>query len=445
MMSGRMASGRVDGDAAHVVDDGGFEHPYKLTYASSAGAVDEQTGVADGAWIIWLPDGCLVIDGETVDLTANLTAANNYPEGWYDLTDIFDGTDPDEFDLYLDASKDDPKFVMMAEDAENPVLIAKVKGKAVKGVVESALVFSKGGNKKPFDIVTVMEEDEPVKKIVRCIWMAGGNITTCPDFTLPTDRAVSVYAVITIPNGSSQSAQFTIEAVDYGEEPEASSAEGHEEDDMFFAPLYDIDEDGVVVVDYRDALVTLDWIGADENTCSYGGDGARLSYMHLAGFYGSSHDLSGAPDNFEVLVRYTPQGSNTPSLFYLRKDDLASAIGGGGGGGGGGHGGDNDDVAVGGSGGIFAWTAESRTIGPGGCMVGRKWYPCSVGIGSGKPDGDYSLKVTFSQNGVSLEVVSGVTFGTVPTSTVCYIPIYTIANSKISVDLRGAFVVPAWD
>ena len=41
MMRGRMASGRIDGDAAHVVDDGGFEHPYKLTYAASAGAVDE--------------------------------------------------------------------------------------------------------------------------------------------------------------------------------------------------------------------------------------------------------------------------------------------------------------------------------------------------------------------------------------------------------------------
>ena len=135
LMHGRMASGRVDGDAAHMVDEGGFEHPYKLTYAASAGAVDEQTGEADGAWIIWLPDGCLVIDGEAVDLTSGMTAANNYPSGWYDITDVFDGTDPDDFDLYLDASKDDPKFVIDPDDAENPVLIASVDGKAVKGVV----------------------------------------------------------------------------------------------------------------------------------------------------------------------------------------------------------------------------------------------------------------------------------------------------------------------
>ena len=149
-MHGRMASGRIDGDAAHMVDEGGFEHPYKLTYAASAGAVDEQTGEADGAWIIWLPDGCLVIDGEAVDLTSGMTAANNYPSGWYDITDVFDGNDPDDFDLYLDASKDDPKFVIDPDDAENPVLIASVDGKAVKGVVESALVFSKGGDGAPF-------------------------------------------------------------------------------------------------------------------------------------------------------------------------------------------------------------------------------------------------------------------------------------------------------
>lgn len=443
MMRGHMVSDRVDGPGPGAVDEQGYPHPYELTYAASAGAVDDQTGETAGAWIIWVPPGSLVMDGEEVDLAGALTPARNYPEGWYDLTDIFDGTDPEEFDLYLDASKDDPKFVMMAEDAERPVLIAKVDGKTVKGIVKSALVFTAGGNKKPFDIVTDVEDDEPVKKIVRCIWVAGGNLVACPDFTLPSDRAVSVYAVVTITYGSQPSAQPTIEAVDYGEVPEAPSAEGDEEVSMFFAPLYDIDEDGVVVVDYRDALVTLDWIGVDENTCSYGGDGARLSYMHLAGFYGSSHDLSEAPDNFEVLVRYTPQGMNTPSLFYLKKSDLASAIGGGGGGGGG-HGGVNDDVAVGGSGGIFAWTAQSRTIGPGGCMVGRKWYNAS-GTGSNKPDGLYQLKITLSSSGASCQVVSGVSLGTSPSGDISYIPIYQITNAKIAADYRGAFVVPAYE
>ena len=177
-MRGRMASGRIDGDAAHVVDEGGFEHPFKLTYAASAGAVDEQTGESDGAWIIWLPDGCLVIDGEAVDLTANMTAANNYPSGWYDLTDIFDGTDPDDFDLYLDASKDDPKFVVDPSDAENPVLIAKVDGKAVKGVVESALVFSKGGDGAPFPWeLRAFKPDDPEDPPEWRVWIPSAALT----------------------------------------------------------------------------------------------------------------------------------------------------------------------------------------------------------------------------------------------------------------------------
>lgn len=178
MMRGRMASGRIDGDAAHVVDEGGFEHPFKLTYAASAGAVDEQTGEADGAWIIWLPDGCLVIDGEAVDLTANMTAANNYPAGWYDLTDVFDGTDPDDFDLYLDASKEDPKFVIDPSDAENPVLIAKVDGKAVKGVVESALVFSKGGDGSPFPWeLRMFKPDNPQDPPEWRVWIPAAALT----------------------------------------------------------------------------------------------------------------------------------------------------------------------------------------------------------------------------------------------------------------------------
>jgi len=160
MMRGRMRSERIEGDLSHVVDEGGFEHPYKLTYAASAGAVDEQTGEVDGAWIIWLPDGCLVIDGEAVDLTSGMTAANNYPSGWYDITDVFDGTDPDDFDLYLDASKDDPKFVIDPDDAENPVLIAKVDGKAVKGVVESAIVLNGGRITAPKKSGLVLSGDD---------------------------------------------------------------------------------------------------------------------------------------------------------------------------------------------------------------------------------------------------------------------------------------------
>lgn len=43
----------------------------------------------------------------------------------------------------------------------------------------------------------------------------------------------------------------------------------------------------------------------------------------------------------------------------------------------------------GGGGGMFKWDEDTCTIGPGGCMVGRQWYTCTKGVGSGKLDGLY--------------------------------------------------------
>ena len=344
MMRGRMASGRIEGDAAHVVDDGGFEHPYKLTYAASAGAVDEQTGAAAGAWIIWLPPGCLVIDGETVDLTANMTAANNYPAGWYDLTEIFDGTDPDDFDLYLDASKDDPKFVTAQEDAENPVLIAKVNGKAVKGVVESALVFSKGGNKKPFDIVTEEVEGTAARKVVRCRFRNFGMPVTLQDFTLPAEpsAADSLLLLWTVP------AETVLTQDNYNsfwalamESTVPSEVSGV----SLSIKLYDFDASGNVVCDYRDAAVSSD-LGLKDNNTIADNDPANAGMfnmaLHLKGFYGTARNLSAVPNNFDMLVRTTPSGGTTPGLFYITKLALLNWLAGGGGGGGGGSGGDDD-------------------------------------------------------------------------------------------------------
>lgn len=57
-----------------------YVHPFEVKWAQSVAD-------GDGAWIIWIPgDGCLVVDGESVDLTADLEAAGgDYPSGWYIL------------------------------------------------------------------------------------------------------------------------------------------------------------------------------------------------------------------------------------------------------------------------------------------------------------------------------------------------------------------------
>ncbi len=93
-------------------------------------------------------------------------------------------------------------------------------------------------------------------------------------------------------------------------------------------------------------------------------------------------------------------------------------------------------------GGMFAWDAARRKMGPGGVMVGRQWVEATnTGV---KGAGTYYVKVTFGANGgVTAEVTDT---GGARSDTVCYIPIYTIAsNGKIEADRRGAFVVPCWE
>lgn len=95
----------------------------------------------------------------------------------------------------------------------------------------------------------------------------------------------------------------------------------------------------------------------------------------------------------------------------------------------------------GGDSGMFHWDEETATMGPGGVMVGRTWVN-ATGTGS-KADGTYYVKVTFTSGGGATAAVVAAEETT--TDTVCTIPIYTIANGKITTDLRGAFVVPAWE
>ena len=101
----------------------------------------------------------------------------------------------------------------------------------------------------------------------------------------------------------------------------------------------------------------------------------------------------------------------------------------------------------GGGGGMFTWVPLTRTMGKGGAMVGRTWidatYGGSQGPWSSMQDGTYYLKVTFGSNGSATAEV--VTSPVTTSSTMCTIPIYTITNGLMMNDLRGAFVVPAYD
>lgn len=116
----------------------------------------------------------------------------------------------------------------------------------------------------------------------------------------------------------------------------------------------------------------------------------------------------------------------------------------------GGASGDGGDAEIpmpegggGGGGGMFAWDETTKTMGPGGVMVGRTWVGAG-GTGQ-KPDDTYYVKVTFGSGGSASATVVNAAGYVATTSTVCCIPIYTISGGKISNDLRGAFVVPCYE
>ena len=212
---------------------------------------------------------------------------------------------------------------------------------------------------------------------------------------------------------------------------------------------------------------------ADEKSVSLTGDilsnsvGKLSSEFHLKHFHDRENDLSVGQivsgdkppvwmvKDYDLLVRHRGQTSPTNTgyvneLFYICLQDLVDSLSG------------NNTSSDGGQdeiepdqlssipvAGMFAWTESTKTIGPGGCMVGRQWYTCTNGIGSGKLDGLYQLKVTMHPDNATLMVVSDAPLGKAPTanqnSAETWIPIYQIVNGKIAADYRGAFVVPAYE
>lgn len=443
-----------------VVDE--YPHPYELRWAASSGETDAG-GEPKGAWIIWLPAGCLVIDGETVDVQSQLTTANGYPAGWYDLTSIFeDGEAPESFDLYLDAEPGAPLFGIEKEDLVSPVLIAQVAGVGkVKGVVESALVYGEGA-KKPFDIVaervSVDNEEKVVRKVVRCTFRHMGTAVELEDFTLPDEWSGSDTLVLArrIPSGTILTSENwnTFWSVALKSQIPAESS-GEMIDTI---RLYDFDYDGNIEVDYRDADVNLDWGFKDNNTIADNdptGAGRFNMGLHLKQFYGTERDLAHAPAVFDVLVRYSATTGGTPGLYYMPRKQLEEIISSSSSGSGSGSGsgedpgedpgeepGEEEPTVVPSMCGSFAYDSENKRIRDGAVMVGRQAY---LVHGIDATNGLYRVKVAFGQTGgvtCTLELGDGFM---PPTDSESYIPVMELSYGEVVADWRGGFVVPAYD
>lgn len=356
-MNGHMTGGRNPGGRPCSVDEQSFCHPFELRWAASAGG--DSGGAPKGAWIIWLPKGSLVVDGAEVDFST-LTAASGYPAGWYDLTESFGESEvPEEFDLYLQPGAK-AEFGIDKSKLTDPVLVASVKGKMVKGVVESALVFSASG-RRPFDIEMVESGETSVRKIVRCSFWIMGQYVTLEDYTLPEmaeeeggeNPDVRVVVIFNAPAAGDIDKSNPGQYCSIGTEADLPSGDEAADRVISTLRLYDFTAGGAVKMDWRDVPVRWQFWYVDDNTISVDEDTAKSGQFHLKQFYGNERNLATIPAagaTVSFLVRYANASDGGDlKLCYLSPDGLKDFLGvsEGGGGGGGSSGGDDDDSDAG--------------------------------------------------------------------------------------------------
>lgn len=94
--------------------------------------------------------------------------------------------------------------------------------------------------------------------------------------------------------------------------------------------------------------------------------------------------------------------------------------------------------------GMFAWNPTTKTMGVGGCMVGRTWIEAEIDD-KASGDGYYQLEVDHGTYPYKVKVIKGTGISQAATDTKCYIPIYTVIGGVVTQDRRGAFVVPIWE
>lgn len=487
-----------------------YPHPFEVRWTDNM--------ISGGGYAIWLPPGCLNIDGITIEPNEWLPYTadggklhpNNSNDWWYKLSDkvatMSGETTIDQlssFNLYLYGTNNKAIMTLSGPDsdlfqsAKGIVRLAEVDNYRSKPNVKSSLMLD-NTHKRPFDLLKDQEyEGTGISWYMsNCIFEDGGKIATVGNgFAGPIypklANADKWYALrlVRFSRDSQEESEdawgidritvdgITLDAISaalgkldieelvsiHGVQPTKAKA---------VYPLYVQDILGGIVYDIRDAWYNIGVDRADEKSVALVGDALSSSLeqlsseYHLNHFHDRENDLSVGQilsgsnppvwmvNDYDLLVRHRGQMSPDAEgyaneLHYLCLQDLV----------------DNLSSSSSPSGkpdeiepdqlssipvaGMFAWTESTKTIGPGGCMVGRQWYTCTNGVGSGKLDGLYQLKVTMLPDNATLMVVSNAPLGKAPTANQNYaetwIPIYQIVDGKIAADYRGAFVVPAYE
>ena len=99
---------------AGVTDERSFEAPYTVRWAQS-----ENGG--SGAWLIWLPsETILMVGSAAVDPSAELTAAQDYPEGWFVL-DMLSSSSGGNVYLNVHQPKEGEPTAKFADEPDEPL------------------------------------------------------------------------------------------------------------------------------------------------------------------------------------------------------------------------------------------------------------------------------------------------------------------------------------
>lgn len=320
---------------AGIVDD--YAPPFTVQYAAS---IDSGAG----GWIVWLPAGCININGTEVTPadsggTALEAAGSPYPAGWYKLA----VTDPTALYLAIYARTSSggaatplarisgaaPASSAYPSGYGAPVVvrICAISGKIVTQTLASAVVINVGADNPapaaPFAYSVTNSGESVVRSITNNSFYFNGELKTIADFTgVPVDGTVYLVCTGTPTELGSLAWTFALAT-----EPGGATTDGK----VINIKLYDFSS-GEISMDYRTTFLTLaEPVGLAEKTFTFddvdvakilADDDIDVGQKTLAA--GSGISLSVSADGKTITISATG-GSASTSGYTGTRTILADA------------------------------------------------------------------------------------------------------------------------
>lgn len=314
---------------AGIVDD--YAPPFTVQYAAS---IDS----GSGGWIVWLPAGCVNINGTEVTPadsggTALEAAGAPYPAGWYKLA----VTDPSALYLaiYARTSSGSATTPLARISGAAPassaypsgygapvvVRICAISGKIVKQTLASAVVINIGADTPapaaPFAYSETTSGGSVVRSITNNNFYFNGELKTIADFTgVPVNGTVYLVCTGTPTELGSLDWTFALATA-----PGSATTDGK----VINIKLYDF-SGGEISMDYRATFLTLaEPTGLAEKTFTFDGsdvakiladDDIDVGQKTLAA--GSGVSLSVSADGKTITISATGGSASTSGYTGTR-------------------------------------------------------------------------------------------------------------------------------